>query len=80
MRACVRARVTGTDASPRSVHRARIVGFDYLDGLVQLTLQPSVLARPFMTLADLQAGTVLEVGDRRAPLRTRALRTRPGRN
>jgi len=51
-----------------STHRVRVVGYDYLDGLVQLSMQQSVLERPFMTLADLQAGTVLPVRqDRDSP-------------
>lgn len=38
------------------IHRARVVGHSALDGLVQLSLQPSVLDKLFLDVRDVQVG------------------------
>ncbi|GAA5993423.1 hypothetical protein JCM5350_006876 [Sporobolomyces pararoseus] len=43
-----------------TVHRARVVGYSPVDGLVQLSLQPSVLAMSFLRVADAQVGEVIK--------------------
>jgi len=42
-------------------HRARVVGYSPVDGLVQLSLQPSVLEMRFLRVADAQVGEVIKV-------------------
>ncbi|SCV70668.1 BQ2448_3430 [Microbotryum intermedium] len=42
-----------------STHRARVIGFSALDGLVQISLQPSVLERAFMRVSDVKVGEVI---------------------
>ncbi|KAJ3090994.1 hypothetical protein HK102_001993 [Quaeritorhiza haematococci] len=37
-----------------SKHPARVIGFDHLDGLVHVSLQPSVIDQPFMRYDDLK--------------------------
>ena len=39
-----------------TIHRARVVGHSALDGLVQLSLQPSVLDKLFLDVRDVQVG------------------------
>ncbi|GAA6018426.1 hypothetical protein JCM11491_006993 [Sporobolomyces phaffii] len=43
-----------------SVHRARVVGYSPVDGLVQLSLQPSVLEMRFLRVRDAQVGEVIK--------------------
>ncbi|KDQ63358.1 hypothetical protein JAAARDRAFT_694923 [Jaapia argillacea MUCL 33604] len=43
-----------------STHRARVTGFYPLDGLVQLSLRPSVLERSFLQVADVEVGAVIK--------------------
>lgn len=43
-----------------STHRCRVTGYSGLDGILQVSLQPSVLERKFMQIADLKVGDVLE--------------------
>jgi len=45
-----------------SIHRGRVIGYSNLDGILQLSLQPSVLNRKFMKVADLKIGDVIEDG------------------
>lgn len=43
------------------MHRARVIGFSAVDGLVQLSLQPSVLEQSFLRVEDVKVGTVIKV-------------------
>ncbi|GAA5875823.1 hypothetical protein JCM1840_003525 [Sporobolomyces johnsonii] len=43
-----------------SVHRARVVGYSAVDGLVQLSLQPSVLGMSFLRVGDVKVGEVVK--------------------
>ncbi|KAI0375236.1 hypothetical protein BV20DRAFT_934020 [Pilatotrama ljubarskyi] len=43
-----------------TVHRARVTGYFPLDGILQLSLKPSVLAQKFLQVADVQVGEVLK--------------------
>lgn len=43
-----------------TVHPARVIGHSGLDGLIQVSLQPSVIARKFMRVNDLHVGDELE--------------------
>ncbi|OSC99437.1 hypothetical protein PYCCODRAFT_1438226 [Trametes coccinea BRFM310] len=43
-----------------TVHRARVTGYFPLDGFLQLSLKPSVLAQKFLQVADVQVGEVIK--------------------
>ncbi|KAG2154655.1 hypothetical protein DEU56DRAFT_372848 [Suillus clintonianus] len=43
-----------------TIHRARVVGYYPLDGLLQLSLRPSILDQRFLQAGDLQVGEVLK--------------------
>ncbi|KAH9898165.1 U3 snoRNP-associated protein Rrp5 [Cubamyces lactineus] len=43
-----------------TVHRARVTGYFPLDGILQLSLRPSVLAQKFLQVADVQVGEVIK--------------------
>ncbi|TDL28208.1 nucleic acid-binding protein [Rickenella mellea] len=42
-----------------TVHRARVTGYHPLDGLLQLSLRPSVLSRRFLKVADVRVGELM---------------------
>jgi rRNA biogenesis protein RRP5 len=44
-----------------TVHRARVVGFQALDGILQLSLQQSVLDQKFLQVVDVEVGELLKV-------------------
>ncbi|GAA5904744.1 Rrp5p [Sporobolomyces salmoneus] len=43
-----------------TTHRARVIGYSPVDGLVQFSLQPSVLEKRFLRVADAQVGEVIK--------------------
>ncbi|KAF8519094.1 U3 snoRNP-associated protein Rrp5 [Hysterangium stoloniferum] len=43
-----------------TVHCARVIGFQALDGILQLSLQPSVLEQKFLQVQDVELGEVLK--------------------
>ncbi|KAH8119935.1 hypothetical protein DFH11DRAFT_1557375 [Phellopilus nigrolimitatus] len=43
-----------------SVHRARIVGFHPLDGILQLSFRPSILTQKFLRVDDVNVGEVIK--------------------
>ncbi|KAI0361371.1 hypothetical protein OH77DRAFT_1468895 [Trametes cingulata] len=43
-----------------TVHRARVTGYFPLDGILQLSLKPSVLSQKFLQVGDVQVGEVLK--------------------
>ncbi|KAH8672618.1 putative rRNA biogenesis protein rrp5 [Tricladium varicosporioides] len=43
-----------------SVHRGRVIGYNALDGLFLLSLEPSVLEQPFLQIEDLKVGEVVK--------------------
>ncbi|KAJ4362538.1 rRNA biogenesis protein rrp5 [Neocucurbitaria cava] len=43
-----------------SKHRARIIGYNELDGLFQLSLEQKVLDQPFLRIEDIKAGQVVK--------------------
>jgi rRNA biogenesis protein RRP5 len=43
-----------------SVHRARVTGHFLFDGLVQLSLKPSVLEQKFLKISDVEVGEVVK--------------------
>ncbi|KAI5476893.1 hypothetical protein MNV49_007065 [Pseudohyphozyma bogoriensis] len=43
-----------------TLHRARVVGYSAVDGLVQLSLQPSVLEKSFLRVSDVKVGDVIK--------------------
>ncbi|KAJ7042430.1 hypothetical protein C8F04DRAFT_77315 [Mycena alexandri] len=45
---------------PGSVHRARVTGYFPFDGLLQLSLKPSILEQKFLQVADVQVGEVIK--------------------
>lgn len=44
-----------------AVHRGRVIGYSAVDGLVQLTFQPSVLEQSFLRVSDVKVGEVIKV-------------------
>ena len=43
-----------------TVHQARVTGFHLLDGLLQLSMKPSVLAQSFLRVDDVTVGDVVK--------------------
>ncbi|KAK2461613.1 hypothetical protein APHAL10511_006076 [Amanita phalloides] len=43
-----------------SLHRARVIGYFAFDGLLQLSLKPSVLNQTFMQVSDVEVGQVIK--------------------
>lgn len=43
-----------------STHRARVVGFNTMDGLFQVSLEPKVLAQAFLHIQDVPVGAVVQ--------------------
>lgn len=43
-----------------TIHRARVIGYHPLDGLLQLSLRPSILDQKFLQAGDIQVGEVLK--------------------
>ncbi|KAI0639642.1 U3 snoRNP-associated protein Rrp5 [Trametes polyzona] len=43
-----------------TVHRARVTGYFPLDGILQLSMRPSVLAQKFLQVGDVQVGEVIK--------------------
>jgi rRNA biogenesis protein RRP5 len=55
--------VVSEDAGPfklDSKHRARIIGYNALDGLFQLSLEQKVLDQPFLRIEDIKAGEIVK--------------------
>ncbi|KAI8379895.1 hypothetical protein EDC96DRAFT_473229 [Choanephora cucurbitarum] len=54
--------VSGTSSKFKigSTHRARVLGYNPVDALLVLTLQPSVLEEKFLRVADIEVGSVIE--------------------
>lgn len=44
-----------------TIHRARVIGFQAVDGIFQLSLQQSVLEQKFLQVADVEVGELLKV-------------------
>lgn len=47
---------TSGDYQPGSVHRARVLSYDGVEGILQLTFQKSVLEQPFLSVEDVEIG------------------------
>ncbi|KAF2425738.1 nucleic acid-binding protein [Tothia fuscella] len=43
-----------------SVHQARVVGYNPIDGLFLVSLEPKVLAQPFLRIADIKVGQIVK--------------------
>lgn len=43
-----------------TIHRARVTGYHPLDGLLQLSLRPSILEKRFIQVRDVQVGEVIK--------------------
>ncbi|TPX37608.1 hypothetical protein SmJEL517_g00637 [Synchytrium microbalum] len=44
----------------KTQHRARVIGMDFCDGLIQVSLQPTVLAQTFYRHEDLKPGMIVK--------------------
>lgn len=42
------------------MHRARVIGFSALDGLIQLSLQPTILEQSFLRVSDVKVGEIIK--------------------
>ncbi|KAL8715383.1 MAG: hypothetical protein Q9220_000716 [cf. Caloplaca sp. 1 TL-2023] len=43
-----------------STHKARVIGYNYMDGLYILSLEPRVIAQPFLRIEDVQVGQIFK--------------------
>lgn len=43
------------------MHRARVVGFSAIDGLLQLSLRPSIIDQKFLRASDVRVGEIIKV-------------------
>lgn len=41
-----------------SVHKARVIGYNYMDGLYIVSTEPKVIAQPFLSIGDVRVGQV----------------------
>ncbi|KAL8677613.1 MAG: hypothetical protein Q9186_005972 [Xanthomendoza sp. 1 TL-2023] len=52
-----------TDIGPYkagSVHKARVIGYNYMDGLFIVSLEAKVIAQPFLSIDDVQIGQIVK--------------------
>ncbi|KAL8735911.1 MAG: hypothetical protein Q9166_000473 [cf. Caloplaca sp. 2 TL-2023] len=42
-----------------SVHQGRVIGYNYMDGLFIVSLEPKVIAQPFLSVDDVQVGQIV---------------------
>ncbi|KAJ3043804.1 Protein RRP5 [Rhizophlyctis rosea] len=45
---------------PGTTHPARVINFDFCDGLVIVTFEQSIISQPFMRYEDIKAGTMVK--------------------
>jgi rRNA biogenesis protein RRP5 len=45
-----------------ATHKARVIALDYVDDLVLVTFQNSVIEQPIMTHQDIKVGSIIKVG------------------
>ncbi|KAL8952031.1 MAG: hypothetical protein Q9222_002018 [Ikaeria aurantiellina] len=43
-----------------SVHKARVIGYNHMDGMYILSLEPRVIAQPFLRIEDVRVGQMVE--------------------
>lgn len=43
-----------------SMHKARVIGYDYMDGLYIVSMEPKVIAQPFLSVEDVQVGRIVK--------------------
>ncbi|KAL8884713.1 MAG: hypothetical protein Q9215_007301 [Flavoplaca cf. flavocitrina] len=43
-----------------TVHKARVIGYNSMDGLFILSLEPMVIAQPFLSIDDVQVGQIVK--------------------
>ncbi|KAL8716068.1 MAG: hypothetical protein Q9225_006249 [Loekoesia sp. 1 TL-2023] len=43
-----------------SVHKARVIGYNYMDGLYIVSLEPKVIAQPFLSIDDVEVGQTVK--------------------
>ena len=43
-----------------TIHRGRVIGYSALDGLVQLSFQPSIIEQSFLRVSDVKVGEVIK--------------------
>lgn len=43
-----------------SIHKARVIGYNYLDGLFIVTMEPKVIRQPFFRMEDVKVGQVVK--------------------
>lgn len=43
-----------------SIHKARVIGYNYMDGLYIVSMEPKVIAQPFLSIDDVQVGQVVK--------------------
>ncbi|KAL8916363.1 MAG: hypothetical protein Q9208_008553 [Pyrenodesmia sp. 3 TL-2023] len=43
-----------------SIHKARVIGYNYMDGLYIVSMEPKILAQPFLSIDDVQVGQIVK--------------------
>lgn len=43
-----------------TVHKARVIGYNYMDGLFIVSLEPKIIAQPFLSIDDVQVGQIVK--------------------
>lgn len=43
-----------------STHKARVVGYNYMDGLYMVSMEPRIIAQPFLSIDDVQVGQIVK--------------------
>ncbi|KAL8848292.1 MAG: hypothetical protein Q9221_006691 [Calogaya cf. arnoldii] len=43
-----------------TVHKARVIGYNYMDALFIVSLEPKVIAQPFLSVDDVQVGQIVK--------------------
>ncbi|KAI4181472.1 MAG: hypothetical protein LQ346_006783 [Caloplaca aetnensis] len=43
-----------------SVHKARVIGYNYMDGLYIVSMEPKIIAQPFLSIDDVQVGQLVK--------------------
>ncbi|KAI4283757.1 MAG: hypothetical protein L6R35_005060 [Caloplaca aegaea] len=43
-----------------TIHKARVIGYNYMDGLYIVSMEPKIIAQPFMSIDDVQVGQIVK--------------------
>ncbi|KAL8645515.1 MAG: hypothetical protein Q9210_006666 [Variospora velana] len=43
-----------------TIHKARVIGYNYMDGLYIVSMEPKIIAQPFLSIDDVQVGQMVK--------------------